>query len=186
LPDFDAVKGIALSLLYNSFTKFNNAETVSSTNLQYLNEFLMSLHKATKSKSLKDEIKNIQKYMHVMDGKEVKKALVDFDNANEEDTKDASEINDTMEEDFIAQISNTQGKDAFLNYQSTISGVVDITLYDLEGRKLSQSFNQTIHTGFYQYALSKQNLSKGIYYVQVNFKAVDGKLMNKILKLLIA
>jgi len=90
-----------------------------------------------------------------------------------------------MEEDFTAQISNSIAQDAYLNYQSNIKGVVNISLYDLEGRKLNPSLEQTIDEGFYQYTLSKQNLSKGIYYVQVQFKAAEGKLKNTLLKLLI-
>jgi len=121
-----------------------------------------------------------------MDGKEVKRALVDFDEAGEEDAKDIFEVNQKNEEDFTATITNTFGREAYVNFQSNTNGVLHIDLFNLDGRRLSQSYEQTLEAGTYRHTISKQNLSKGIYYLQVHFKDTNGKVINNSLKMIIA
>ncbi len=182
--DFDLIKDVALSLLYQSFT--NNEVMITTEHLQKVDAFLISLSKATKNQDLKNEITHIRKYMHVAKGKELKRALIDFDNAGEEDMVLSSEELNIPADDFSAQIINAFGRDAYLVYQSSVSGTVNIQLFNMEGRKINDAYNQTVNKGLYQYALSKQHLGKGIYYVQINFKAKNGKQFNKVLKLSVA
>lgn len=183
--DFDAIKDVALSLLYQSFT--GNEVRVTAEHLQKVEAFLISLSNATNNQDLKNEIKHIRKYIHVTKGKELKQALIDFDKAGEKDmVLSSEELNIPIQDDFSVQIINALGRDAYLVYQSNVSGSINIQLFNVEGSKINNSYQQVIHKGHYQHALSKQYLAKGIYYVQVNFKAKNGTQFNKVLKLSVA
>lgn len=182
--DFDVIKDVALSLLYQTFT--NHKVVVTAEHLQQVDAFLLSLSKATNNQDLKNEISHIRKYMHVAKGKELKRALIDFDNAGEEDMVLSSEELNIPVDDFSAQIINAFGREAYLVYQSSIGGTVNIQLFNMEGRKINDAYNQTVKKDLHQYALSKQHLVKGIYYVQISFNAKNGTQFNKVLKLSVA
>lgn len=88
---FEAVKDIALNLVLNVFTNFDNDTTIGTNDIQIFDKFLLSLSKAAQTQSLQDEIDYIRKYIRVMQNKPVKKALVAFDRAVEKDIKNISE-----------------------------------------------------------------------------------------------
>jgi len=181
--NFQVIKDIALSLLYQTFTNTKNETIVNKDHLQKIDNFFTSLHKATDNQNLKKEIDDIRRYLHVMKDKELQQALIDFDKAGLEDMNQTMEDNLlSLQESFTVQLINTLGRDAYIIYQASHSGTVNIQLFDVDGRKLQQSFSQTIESGKYQRTLFKQHLPKGIYYAQIYFKSVKGEVFKEVLK----
>jgi len=180
--NFKAVKDMALKMLFQSFVGKSNT-LITDEHIEQIDKFLVSLSKVIKNPNLRSDIENARKYLHVMNGKEVKDALITFDRAGLKGENDVFENIEQVEGDFTVQLVNAVGRDAYLTYQSSTNGKVHINLFDVEGKNMQQSYKQTITDGIYQYQLSKQSLSKGIYYIQVHFMADTGEPFNEVLKL---
>jgi len=181
--DFKALKDVALSMLYQTFATNKNQPMVNADHLLLVDQFLVSLSKAAESHDLKSKIEHIRKYLHAMKDKEVKTALIDFDRAGLDKSNEMVDNSHQIGEDFTINLINSVGREAYLTYQTNKGGTVDIHVVDIEGRNMQQSLHQTIDEGVYLNKITKQYLSKGIYFVQVNFKSNEGDLVNKVFKL---
>lgn len=181
--EFKALKEVALSLLYQTFTSNKTQPIIKADHLLLIDKFLVSLYEASANHDLKNEIANVRKHLNVMRDKEVKTALIDFDKAGLEESDELPYNLQQLDEDFNANLINTVGREAYLNYQANMGGTINIKLFDVEGRNVQQSLTQTINEGLHLNKISKQNLTKGIYYLQVNFQSIEGDTVDKVFKL---
>jgi hypothetical protein len=63
-----------------------------------------------------------------------------------------------------------------ISYTLTGDAQVDLSLYDLTGRKITTLVNSTKDKGTHQLNYSAGTLSKGIYIYRLNVLNVDGKV----------
>jgi hypothetical protein len=57
--------------------------------------------------------------------------------------------------------------ESFISFQTKTSGNVNLSVFDIQGRKISSMVDKTLPAGTYNYSLSKNLPSDGIYFLRL-------------------
>jgi len=180
--DFSKVSKHAMSLMLQSLVSGKTIE-VNGDHLDAIHNFLISLGKASNNKKLNADISQLSQYVNVMDGKEVKDALVAFDKAGTKDALSEQEIHQTLNEAiFEAQLINTFDKEAMLYYTLPKQSTLTLKVYNAKAKQLMKLKGGSSE-GRHLVPINKASLPKGIYFVHLNYASNNNTTINKILKL---
>ncbi len=147
---------------------YNKAVQITEEQYLLFNDLLSALKQASRSKSLIQEINNVQQHLAVVVDKEVKTALLDFDQSR---TEVAYKTTAQDQLTNATKILNNLSSSATLLFQSAYEqGSLSINLYDVNGVKVQSIANQaSLENGSFQYQIDKSNLANGVYLIQVQY-----------------
>lgn len=136
-----------------------------------INELLDALMEEARSKNLKNSIIEIQKYLPIIEGKEIRQGIKDFDKANKQTvSKNKLDLMTTE-----ARILTNNSNNTSLIFQSEcLKGVLNLTLYNTNGQKIADILNsKKIDNGRLKFDFDTYGLTSGVYLVKVHYNSQD-------------
>ena len=165
----DVFVGHSRSNFFKAFI-FNTDNVVSEKGVAVTHQFLTELKAVIPSKSFQEDVDKVLRLLHVGKGKDLKSALIAFDQARlDETTTNSFSFGQTIELTSFS-LQNTLGNTSSFTAQLAGAGRLEIIVMDVNGQVVKHFPIAELNTGMHRFDIEKTGLSAGLYLVKYQFK----------------